>query len=164
MWRFTSISTAPLLRMIRPDALFDRYADPAWRVIEEQWQTGRRSSRECMRAGRPFRHLSQLDQFADGIEIDSSSPKFLRLCRRLIGSSIAHWRWPGSNYLFSPISSFPWVATAGSDCFPYTRDDCPSRMGVCKWPRHYNARSAACHDRRWTIRFLHHREGKLRIG
>ena len=30
------------------DALFDKFADPAWREIEKDWQEGRASSRDCM--------------------------------------------------------------------------------------------------------------------
>ena len=30
------------------DHLFERFADPYWRVLEDDWQSGRMSSRECM--------------------------------------------------------------------------------------------------------------------
>jgi hypothetical protein len=30
------------------DHLFERFADPYWRILEDDWQSGRISSRECM--------------------------------------------------------------------------------------------------------------------
>jgi 2,3-diketo-5-methylthio-1-phosphopentane phosphatase len=64
------------------DRLLDRFADPYWRVIEEDWKSGRIGSRECM-----VRQIdlvrateAELDAFIDQIEIDPGFPEFVHLC------------------------------------------------------------------------------------
>jgi HAD superfamily phosphoserine phosphatase-like hydrolase len=127
------------------DALLARYADPAWRVIEEQWQSGRLSSRECMRAQVNLLRVfpAQLDEFASAIEIVPSLPEFVRLC----------WRWgarvvvvsDGLDRIIDRVFAaarleLPFVAnkliSLGGDrwklMFPYARNDCRSRMENCK--------------------------------
>jgi HAD superfamily phosphoserine phosphatase-like hydrolase len=127
------------------DALFARYADPAWRMIEEQWQTGQLSSRDCMRAQVELLRVfpGQLDQFADAVEIDPSFPDFLRLCRRF-GASVVVVSDGLDRVIDRALAmarlELPFVAnkliSLGGDrwklMFPYARNDCPSGMGNCK--------------------------------
>lgn len=62
------------------DALLERFADPEWRRIEEQWVAGEINSQECMAAQialvRADRSL--LEAFFRSITIDPSFPEFVR--------------------------------------------------------------------------------------
>ena len=66
------------------DRLFERFADPLWREIEEVWQAGRMSSRECM--ARQVELLratpAELDEEIGKVRIDPAFHSFLRFCRR----------------------------------------------------------------------------------
>jgi 2,3-diketo-5-methylthio-1-phosphopentane phosphatase len=66
------------------DRLFERFADPAWREIEDAWQTGQMSSRECM--ARQVELLratpAELDDEIRKVRIDPAFHTFLRFCRR----------------------------------------------------------------------------------
>jgi 2-hydroxy-3-keto-5-methylthiopentenyl-1-phosphate phosphatase len=66
------------------DQLFERFADPFWRIIEEAWQDGRISSRECMRRQVELLRVlpEALDEQIQGIRIDPGFHEFLQLCRR----------------------------------------------------------------------------------
>ena len=65
------------------DRLFERFADPFWRIIEKAWQDGRISSRECM--GRQVDLLrvlpEALDEQIQCIRIDPGFHGFLEFCR-----------------------------------------------------------------------------------
>jgi 2-hydroxy-3-keto-5-methylthiopentenyl-1-phosphate phosphatase len=67
------------------DLLLDRFADPHWRNIEDEWTAGRIGSRECM--GRQIELVraspEQLEAFVASIEIDPGFPGFVRQCREL---------------------------------------------------------------------------------
>ncbi len=67
------------------DALFDRFADPAWRDAERAWQRGLLTSRECMQYQVELLRATpeQLDEFLAGISIDGDFPAFALLCRQL---------------------------------------------------------------------------------
>jgi 2-hydroxy-3-keto-5-methylthiopentenyl-1-phosphate phosphatase len=64
------------------DRLFERFADPLWRVVEVDWQAGRISSRECMQ--RQVRLLraspEELDAAISEIRLDPGFPAFLKFC------------------------------------------------------------------------------------
>src|SRR3974390_55319 len=63
--------------------LFEHFADPSWRIIEEAWQGGRISSRECMRRQVELLRVSPeaLDAQIQGIRIDPGFDGFLQFCR-----------------------------------------------------------------------------------
>jgi 2-hydroxy-3-keto-5-methylthiopentenyl-1-phosphate phosphatase len=67
------------------DCLLERFADPAWRVVETAWQTGQISSRECMRRQVEMLRVSpeDLDAAIRAVRIDPGFPAFLQFCRRL---------------------------------------------------------------------------------
>jgi 2-hydroxy-3-keto-5-methylthiopentenyl-1-phosphate phosphatase len=127
------------------DALLERFAAPAWQVIEQEWKAGRIGSRECM-----IRQIdlvratpAQMDDFVGSIEIDPHFPKFVQLCHRM-GHSITvvsdgldrtveavlerydldlpfranHLEWRGGDR---------WRLT-----FPHGRSDCQALAGTCK--------------------------------
>ena len=66
------------------DALFDKFADPAWRQIEKDWQEGRASSRDCMERQVALLRATpeRIDRFLARVEMDPMFPAFVRLCRR----------------------------------------------------------------------------------
>jgi 2,3-diketo-5-methylthio-1-phosphopentane phosphatase len=64
------------------DCLLERFADPAWRDVEEAWQGGRISSRECMQ-----RQVELLRATPEAIDaairqtrVDPAFPTFLKFC------------------------------------------------------------------------------------
>ncbi len=64
------------------DRLFERFADPLWRVLEEAWQRGRISSRECMQRQVELLRVSpeELDNQIANIRIDPGFRTFLEFC------------------------------------------------------------------------------------
>jgi 2,3-diketo-5-methylthio-1-phosphopentane phosphatase len=66
------------------DQLFERFAHPFWRIIEEAWQDGRISSRECMRRQVELLRVAPeaLDEQIHCIRIDPGFHGFVEFCRR----------------------------------------------------------------------------------
>ncbi len=66
------------------DALFERFAEPAWRDIEAEWQAERISSRTCMERQVALLRcsLAELDATLDSIDIDPGFAGFVADCRR----------------------------------------------------------------------------------
>jgi HAD superfamily phosphoserine phosphatase-like hydrolase len=127
------------------DALFDRFADPAWREIESEWQQGIRSSRDCMsRQIELLRATPQdLDAFLSEVKIDPDFGEFVDLCyrsnMRVVVISDGLDRVVGSALRGAGIS-LPYYANRlkwlGGDRwkleFPYARRECDFEMGNCK--------------------------------
>lgn len=65
------------------DHLFERFADPYWRVLEDDWQNGRISSRECMRLQVDLLRVSPsaLDEEISAVRIDQGFHAFVSFCR-----------------------------------------------------------------------------------
>ncbi len=65
------------------DRLLERFANPLWRVVEEAWQGGRITSRECMRRQVKMLRVSPeaLNQELLNIRIDAGFHAFLQFCR-----------------------------------------------------------------------------------
>ena len=127
------------------DALFDKFSDPRWREIEEEWQQGRLSSRACMSQQVDLLRAdpAAIDQFLRSIEIDPHFAKFVQLCRSRGGHVIVLsdgldrvvrtvLRQAGCELPFF-ANRLKWL---GGDRwkleFPYERSDCRSAMGNCK--------------------------------
>ena len=161
------------------DRLFERFADPAWRDIEDAWQAGRISSRECMRRQVALLRATpeELDDEFRNVRVDPGFHRFLRFCSRQgIAVTIVS---DGLDRLVRAVLErerilVPFFANKlewrGRDrwrlAFPYARRDCqvmatrkcstgvPAPGGVWSWRR--------------AIGFLHvcpcrlrHRQGKL---
>jgi 2-hydroxy-3-keto-5-methylthiopentenyl-1-phosphate phosphatase len=64
------------------DAILEAYADPQWLRIEEEWKTGRLSSRACLTAQMALVTATQeeIDSLLDAIEIDSGFVALLHTC------------------------------------------------------------------------------------
>jgi HAD superfamily phosphoserine phosphatase-like hydrolase len=127
------------------DALFDKFADPAWRQIEKDWQEGRASSRDCMERQVALLRATpeRIDRFLARVEIDPMFPAFVRLCgrhgARVIVVSDGLDRVVG-HVLRAAGLELPYFANRlvwkggerWSLQFPYYRDDCRATMGNCK--------------------------------
>lgn len=127
------------------DLLLERFADPRWLEIEEQWKAGLIGSRECMiRQVDMVRATPEdIDRFIGEIDIDPGFPGFVRLCTglghavtvvsdgldRTVGTVLKR---AGLNVPFR-ANRFSW---AGGERwrlrFPHARSDCLTLAGNCK--------------------------------
>jgi 2,3-diketo-5-methylthio-1-phosphopentane phosphatase len=66
------------------DRILDRFAAPKWRDLEDDWQAGRMSSRECMQRQAALLRATpgQLDAAIADVRIDPGFHAFVALCRR----------------------------------------------------------------------------------
>lgn len=64
------------------DAILDRFADPQWRAIEEEWQAGRIGSRDCLHGQMSLVRAApdELDALLGSIEIDHGLGTLLDAC------------------------------------------------------------------------------------
>ncbi len=137
------------------DYLFDRFALPEWRVVEEEWACGRIGSRECMARQVALLRVtkSELAAAVSELEIDPGFAAFLSMLRqRGIGATVV------SDGLDMVIDltlqryglDVPYFANrlvqAGNDTwrleFPHVRDDCAAGSGHCKCARTEDHRRA----------------------
>lgn len=67
------------------DGLLERFALPEWRLIEEDYLSGRMGSRECMlrQVDLIRADINAVDQFLDHEEVDPYFPDFVRFCRKV---------------------------------------------------------------------------------
>lgn len=127
------------------DRLLEQFADPAWRDIEEAWQAGRMSSRDCMERHAELLRATptELDRAIGAIQIDPGFRTFVRFCRRhSVDLTIAS---DGFDRVLHAVLererlSLRFFANRlewqGGDrwrlAFPYARTDCRSGGGNCK--------------------------------
>lgn len=127
------------------DLILERFADPAWRIIETAWIEGRIGSRECLARQIDLVRASaaELDGLADAAAIDPRFTEFVAICRDhglqpVIGSDgfdriIA--RVLARAGLDLPVVSNRLVATGDARWraeFPNFHGDCRSQSGNCK--------------------------------
>jgi 2-hydroxy-3-keto-5-methylthiopentenyl-1-phosphate phosphatase len=125
--------------------LLDRFAPAAWLEIEEEWQTGKIGSRECMERqvdlvrARP----EELDAFLAGVKIDPDFPEFVTTCKRngakvtVVSDGLDR---SVRTVLKAANLDLPFFANRlewlGEDrwrlAFPHAKDDCSVLMGNCK--------------------------------
>ncbi len=127
------------------DLLLERFADPSWQEIEDDWKAGRIGSRECM-----VRQIdlvraspSEMDAFVSSIEIDPGFSDFVSLCRgqgyyvivvsdgldRTVSRVLARHGFDlpvFANHL-EHLGDRRWRLT-----FPHARSDCGPLSGNCK--------------------------------
>lgn len=127
------------------DLLLERFADPRWQAIEDDWKAGRIGSRECM-----LRQIdlvratpAAIDAFVATIEIDPAFPGFVDLCRgRGLDVSVVS---DGLDRTVAAVLArhgldLPYFANhlewLGEDRwrlgFPHAKDDCRALAGNCK--------------------------------
>jgi len=127
------------------DALFDRFAAPSWRQIEDEWQSGRRSARDCMEQQVALLRATpgDLDDFLAGVSIDPGFLDFVRVCRRHSAAIVVVS--DGLDRVVSTVLKaagvdLPFYANKlcwrGGDrwqlAFPHLREDCAAGLGNCK--------------------------------
>ena len=127
------------------DLVLERFADPAWTAVEDEWKAGKIGSRECLVRQIDLVRASPqaLDALLESIEIDPGFPGFVRLCRgygfattvvsdgldRSVGTVLQragltlpyfanHLEWLGGER---------WRLG-----FPHARNDCKALSGNCK--------------------------------
>jgi 2-hydroxy-3-keto-5-methylthiopentenyl-1-phosphate phosphatase len=127
------------------DLLLERFAEPGWLAIEEEWKSGRIGSRECM-----IRQIDlvkatpeQYDEFVSSIEIDPGFADFVAVCRkreidvlvvsdgldRTVGTVLerAGFDLPFRANRLQTVGADRWRLT-----FPHARGDCQVLSGNCK--------------------------------
>jgi 2-hydroxy-3-keto-5-methylthiopentenyl-1-phosphate phosphatase len=127
------------------DFLFERFADPSWREVEADWQTGKIGSRECLTRqvalirAEPDALLSAIGE----LSADSGFPRFVRECANSgIDVTVVS---DGFDYVIENV-----LRNAGVDIpfkanhleyigdkrwrvtFPNARDSCAELAGNCK--------------------------------
>lgn len=127
------------------DLLLERFADPRWREVEDEWAKGLIGSRECMARQIDLVRASpaDIDRFIDEVEIDPGFPRFASLCREL-GYDVSVLS-DGLDYtvervlaragLVLPIRAnrFEWMgANRWRLGFPHARESCSALAGNCK--------------------------------
>jgi 2,3-diketo-5-methylthio-1-phosphopentane phosphatase len=138
------------------DTVFDRFCDPSWRDLEQEWQQGRRTAQDCM--ARQVELLKAapeaIDQLLHTIAIDPQFPRFVDLCRR--------WQLrvvvlsDGTDRVVRHV-----LRAAGMDLpffanrlewqggerwklsFPFARGDCTASLGNCKCGHRHQGRSGS---------------------
>jgi len=127
------------------DRILEEFADPAWRDIEQAWMKGAIGSRDCLAMQTRLITAKKHDllQFVEGINIDETFVDFTRYCESkaieivilsdgidLFIKSILNRS--GLNDI--KIFSNGLARTNGhfEMTFPYFREDCASRSGICK--------------------------------
>lgn len=126
------------------DALLERFADPEWKEIEEQWASGRLNSRDCMRSqlGLVRAKREALDEFFRSIATDPSFPEFVRFVSSFAEVAVVS---DGLDYPIAiamkncGVPSVPVYANAlefRADglglAFPHAETACRPQSGVCK--------------------------------
>lgn len=127
------------------DVLFDRFASPAWRDVEADWQSGRIGSRECLarQAALMKATPAALDAAVDDLDIDVGFKTFLRTCRehgvtvsvisdgfdRVIARVLRRHglSLPFTANRLEPVGDSGWRLG-----FPHAREDCRALAGHCK--------------------------------
>jgi 2-hydroxy-3-keto-5-methylthiopentenyl-1-phosphate phosphatase len=127
------------------DRLLERFADPRWLAVEEDWKTGRIGSRECLvrQVDLVRATPAEMEEFVSGIEIDPGFPAFVALCRQN-GLKITVVS-DGLDFTVSRVlaaAGLPLEYRAnhleflGGDRwrlgFPHARSDCRALSGNCK--------------------------------
>ena len=66
------------------DAILERYADPAWLQVEEQWRAGVMGSRECLQVQMDLVRASrdEIDALLDTVGLDAGFVHLLEACAR----------------------------------------------------------------------------------
>jgi len=127
------------------DALFDRFADPSWRAIDQAWQEGHLTSAQataqCVALLRAT--PEEIADFLRTIPVDPAFPAFVDLCR--LNNARVTVVSDGLDLVLRTV-----LGTAGIDLpcfanqlvwlggdrwearFPFRRPDCAFQMGNCK--------------------------------
>jgi 2-hydroxy-3-keto-5-methylthiopentenyl-1-phosphate phosphatase len=125
--------------------MLERFADPKWREVEDEWVDGRIGSRECLARQAALLSASpdEIDALLDTVEIDPDFQRFVQEAHalgatmKIVSDGFDRFIEPilaridtkvslQSNRLI-PSGSRSWRAE-----FPHVNPDCSSESGVCK--------------------------------
>jgi 2,3-diketo-5-methylthio-1-phosphopentane phosphatase len=128
------------------DLILERFAEPEWRSVEDEWRKGVIGSRECMARQTGLIRVSEtaLDDFVADLAIDPTFPEFLADCQKRalpvaivsdgfdrVIRAIARRHGFGAVPVFANELTF-----MGGDRwrlgFPWAKDSCGSQSGTCK--------------------------------
>ena len=125
--------------------LLERFAPPSWLEIEEEWQSGRIGSRECMERQIDLIRATPeaFDAFLATVRIDPDFPEFVAICKRngarvtVVSDGLDRCV---RTVLKAVRLDLPFFANRlewlGEDrwrlAFPHAKDDCRALMGNCK--------------------------------
>lgn len=127
------------------DRILERFADPAWRDVESDWEAGRIGSRECMARQIEFIRArpEEIDAFARNAAFDPAFPQFVTFCRTngievtVVSDGldrVARQVLTRAGVEVDLISNH--LESLGGDrwrlAFPHARSDCRSSAGTCK--------------------------------
>lgn len=129
------------------DSLLERFADPSWVAVEEQWLAGKFGSRECMarQVALVEAGLEELNRYLDTVAIDPAFASFVDACdkcgdialsvvsdgidyavkRILANHALSRLRVKANALIALPDSRYRLD-------FPYATDDCSVKAGTCK--------------------------------
>jgi 2,3-diketo-5-methylthio-1-phosphopentane phosphatase len=127
------------------DRILEEFADPAWIHIEQSWANGEIGSRDCLAMQTKLIKAKERDlvSFVEGMGIDETFVEFVRYCKSkafeivilsdgidlFIKSILTRYGLNDIRVLANSLRS----TTKGYEMvFPYFRDDCLSRSGICK--------------------------------
>jgi len=125
------------------DALLERFADPDWRRIEQQWVDGEINSRQCMAAQLALVSEDErtLRRFLDSVTIDPAFPEFVRHASTFADLAIVSdgLDYPIRQALRRLVASVPVYANRMEFrprglgiSFPFSSASCTVNSGVCK--------------------------------
>ena len=127
------------------DRILEEFADPMWREIEQCWINGEIGSRDCLAMQTKLIKAKERDllSFVEGIDIDEAFCDFVRYCSRmdveivilsdgidlLIKSILNRYGLKDIRVYANGLRS---TSQGFEMSFPYFRQDCSSRSGICK--------------------------------
>ncbi|SIQ58530.1 Haloacid Dehalogenase superfamily, subfamily IB, phosphoserine phosphatase-like/2,3-diketo-5-methylthio-1-phosphopentane phosphatase [Rhizobium sp. RU35A] len=131
------------------DAVFAQFSLPQWRDVEERWEEGLISARQCMRAQVDLIRASQaeIDDFLDTLAIDEGFFAFQRFCvehaiaitivsdgvDHFIRRILANHGITGIDIIANRLMHYHEAGEERFDlAFPHARDTCRPQSGVCK--------------------------------
>jgi 2,3-diketo-5-methylthio-1-phosphopentane phosphatase len=125
------------------DELLERFADPDWRRIEQQWVDGEINSRQCMAEQLALVSADdgELRSFLESVTIDPSFPEFVRYASTIADLAIVSdgLDYPIVQALRKLVASVPIFANRMEFrprglgiSFPYSSPSCAVNSGVCK--------------------------------
>ncbi|WHA44128.1 MtnX-like HAD-IB family phosphatase [Agrobacterium larrymoorei] len=131
------------------DLVLERFASEEWHRLEKDWEAGRITAAECMRAQIPLidATLQDLNAFLDTVEIDPDFPAFAEFCRShsigitVVSDGVDHFIRRilarhgvtdiaiNANRLSSSVSNQKFSYRLDT---PFASAGCASGAGVCK--------------------------------
>lgn len=140
-----------ITRLNITDTVLERFADPHWREIQEDWLEGKLSAREVLERQMPLITVQprDLDALIDSIEVDPFFAEFARIARRedstlyILSDGFDYWieriLRRALSHLNGAVSDIPIFACSlrmqGSQVdisFPYFPQGCPHGCATCK--------------------------------